>query len=44
MVSTQIGQPKGLALYTGGLQGAFVLAKAKGSPNVAAACVDHLYR
>jgi TetR/AcrR family transcriptional repressor of nem operon len=34
-----------LALYTQAvLQGAFVLAKAKGGPEVAAACIDHLRR
>jgi TetR/AcrR family transcriptional repressor of nem operon len=36
-------QPKALALYTqAALQGAFVLAKAKGNAGVAAECVDHL--
>lgn len=36
---------EGLALYTQAvLQGAFVLAKAKGSPKVAVDCVDHLHR
>lgn len=34
-----------LALYTqAALQGAFILAKAKNSPEVAAACIDHLRR
>jgi TetR/AcrR family transcriptional repressor of nem operon len=34
-----------LALYTQAtLQGAFILAKAKQSPEVAAACIDHLRR
>jgi TetR/AcrR family transcriptional repressor of nem operon len=34
-----------LALYTQAvIQGAFVLAKAKGGPDVAAACLDHLRR
>jgi TetR/AcrR family transcriptional repressor of nem operon len=36
---------EGLARYTQAvLQGTFVLAKAKGSPKVAVACVDHLHR
>lgn len=36
---------KSLALYTQAvLQGAFILAKAKGGPEVAADCVDHLRR
>jgi TetR/AcrR family transcriptional repressor of nem operon len=35
--------PKALALYTqAALQGAFVLAKAKGNARVAAECIDHL--
>ncbi len=35
--------PKALALFTqAALQGAFVLAKAKGSADVAAECIDHL--
>jgi TetR/AcrR family transcriptional regulator, transcriptional repressor for nem operon len=34
-----------LALYTQAtLQGAFILAKAKGGPEIAAACIDHLHR
>ena len=34
-----------LALYTQAvLQGSFILAKAKGGPDVAAACIDHLRR
>jgi TetR/AcrR family transcriptional repressor of nem operon len=37
--------PASLALYTQAvLQGAFILAKAKESPEVAAACLDHLRR
>ncbi|THD47739.1 MAG: TetR/AcrR family transcriptional regulator [Bradyrhizobium sp.] len=37
--------PESLALYTQAvLQGAFVLAKAKGGPKVAADCLDHLTR
>ena len=36
---------KSLALYTQAvLQGAFILAKAKHGPEVAAACIDHLHR
>jgi len=36
---------KGLALYTQAvIQGAFILAKAKGGPAVAADCIDHLHR
>jgi TetR/AcrR family transcriptional regulator, transcriptional repressor for nem operon len=34
-----------LALYTQAtLQGAFILAKAKGGPEIAVACIDHLHR
>jgi TetR/AcrR family transcriptional regulator, transcriptional repressor for nem operon len=34
-----------LALYTQAvIQGAFILAKAKGGPEIAAACMDHLHR
>jgi TetR/AcrR family transcriptional regulator, transcriptional repressor for nem operon len=34
-----------LALYTQAvIQGSFVLAKAKGGPDIAAACIDHLHR
>jgi TetR/AcrR family transcriptional repressor of nem operon len=37
--------PESLALYTqAALQGAFILAKAKGGPEVAALCVAHLKR
>ena len=37
--------PESLALYTqAALQGAFILAKAKGGPEVAASCVAHLKR
>ena len=37
--------PESLALYTQAvLQGAFILAKAKGGPKVAADCLDHLKR
>jgi TetR/AcrR family transcriptional repressor of nem operon len=37
--------PESLALYTqAALQGAFILAKAKGGPEVAAQCVTHLKR
>lgn len=37
--------PESLALYTqAALQGAFILAKAKGGPEVAAQCVAHLKR
>ncbi|MBK8766562.1 MAG: hypothetical protein IPM01_18865 [Burkholderiaceae bacterium] len=37
--------PESLALYTrAALQGAFILAKAKGGPEVAASCVEHLKR
>lgn len=37
--------PESLALYTQAvLQGAFILAKAKGGPAIAADCVDHLRR
>ena len=36
---------KSLALYTQAvIQGAFILAKAKHGPDVAAACIDHLHR
>jgi TetR/AcrR family transcriptional repressor of nem operon len=36
---------KSLALYTQAvIQGAFILAKAKGGPAVAADCIDHLHR
>jgi TetR/AcrR family transcriptional regulator, transcriptional repressor for nem operon len=36
---------KSLALYTQAvIQGAFILAKAKRGPGVAAACIDHLHR
>jgi TetR/AcrR family transcriptional repressor of nem operon len=36
---------EGLALYIqSGIQGAFILAKAKHSPEVATACIDHLRR
>jgi TetR/AcrR family transcriptional regulator, transcriptional repressor for nem operon len=34
-----------LALYTqGAIQGAFILAKARHSPEIAAQCIDHLHR
>jgi TetR/AcrR family transcriptional regulator, transcriptional repressor for nem operon len=37
--------PQSLALYTQAvIQGAFILAKAKGGPDIAAACIDHLRR
>jgi|ERR1700677_1519466 TetR/AcrR family transcriptional repressor of nem operon len=37
--------PQSLALYTQAvIQGAFILAKAKGGPDIAAACIDHLHR
>ena len=37
--------PESLALYTQAvLQGSFILAKAKGGPNIAASCIDHLHR
>jgi TetR/AcrR family transcriptional regulator, transcriptional repressor for nem operon len=37
--------PEGAALFSQGvLQGAFILAKAKGGPKVAADCLDHLRR
>jgi len=37
--------PTSLALYTQAvLQGAFILAKARGGPEIAAACLDHLRR
>lgn len=37
--------PQSLALYTQAvIQGAFILAKAKGGPQVAAECIDHLRR
>jgi TetR/AcrR family transcriptional repressor of nem operon len=37
--------PQSLAIYTqAAIQGAFILAKAKHSPEVAAACIDHLRR
>jgi len=36
---------RSLALYTQAvIQGAFVLAKAKGGPDIAAACLEHLHR
>jgi TetR/AcrR family transcriptional repressor of nem operon len=37
--------PESLALYTQAvLQGSFILAKAKGGPDIAASCIDHLHR
>jgi TetR/AcrR family transcriptional regulator, transcriptional repressor for nem operon len=37
--------PRSLALYTQAvIQGSFILAKANGGPEVAAACIDHLRR
>jgi len=37
--------PKSLALYTQAvIQGSFILAKAKGGPQVAAESIDHLRR
>ena len=37
--------PSSLALYTQGvIQGAFILAKARGGPEIAVACLDHLRR
>jgi TetR/AcrR family transcriptional repressor of nem operon len=37
--------PSSLALYTQAvIQGSFILAKAKGGPDVAAACLEHLHR
>jgi TetR/AcrR family transcriptional repressor of nem operon len=37
--------PRSLALYTQAvIQGAFILAKAKDGPEVAAECIDHLHR
>jgi len=37
--------PQSLALYTQAvIQGAFILAKAKGGPDIAATCIDHLRR
>jgi TetR/AcrR family transcriptional repressor of nem operon len=36
-------EPQGLALFTQAtLQGAFILAKAQGSANIVAQCIDHL--
>jgi TetR/AcrR family transcriptional repressor of nem operon len=37
--------PKSLALYMQAvIQGAFILAKAKGGPDIAVACLEHLHR
>ncbi len=45
MASSLIGRLRSLALHTQAvLQGAFILAKAKGGPEVAADSIDHLKR